>query len=162
MKSLLIALCMFVLVGGVSADEHVGRFACKDTVMRQNSGAKIASNAALYFQVYQTEEGRFLLKNVLGHVMVGYVWDGTIDSRYYGIFSFDQLADNPAYKPQKYVGAAQYKDFNAVKTNGNDGGGMNGTLVLDKKFDQKKFHAHYIFQAGEHMGGTLDFECFAD
>ncbi len=79
------------------------------------------------------------------------------ENSYMGFFKFDSLAHNENYRPNRYKGFTQFKEFDAVHTAGQESG-MWGALVLDlSKAD--KFEARYIFQAGDHMGGTVLMTC---
>ena len=61
------------------------------------------------------------------------------------------------YKPTKYKNHFKFEDIDAAFTAGNEDG-MWGDFILEKGF-AKEISAHYIFQAGDHMGGTVDFTC---
>lgn len=102
------------------------------------------------------------ISKVIGHIFVqgAYVEHDqiTVEDSYMGFFQFDSLASNSNYRPYKYKGYTQFKDFDAVHTSGQEDG-MWGSFVVDLNSTEKKFDARYIFQAGDHMGGTVLFTC---
>lgn len=80
---------------------------------------------------------------------------------YIGLFNTKAIPENPDYRPRRYKGYAQFKDFDAEATAGHESG-MWGYFLIDRKAalgEDKSFHGVYIFQAGDHMGGTLHFTC---
>ena len=97
---------------------------------------------------------------VFGHVAADYDSgeQGRIDpttAYYQGTFTAIKLVENPNYKPRRYKGYSQFRDFDASKSMS----GMWGELVIERNTKKEKFQAHYIFQAGDHMGGTLHLTC---
>lgn len=103
------------------------------------------------------------MKNVNGFIFVKSQYEDANDTSfneensYRGYFEFDELKANANYRPLKYKEHAQFKDFDARFTDGREGG-MWGSFVVELK-DAKEFKAHYIFQAGDHIGGTIRFAC---
>ncbi|WP_163835161.1 hypothetical protein [Spartinivicinus ruber] len=156
-SSLLIATTSQV----VAADDFVARYLCyADGKIRQN-GAGAPVNSRLEMKLMRDEKGLVYLAQTLGHVLVTDDTEPTILADhygYYGLFRFGRLYQNPNYNPTVYYDHYQFKPFNAVTTNGFDGGGMWGSFVLPKSLD-KEVAAHYIFQAGSHIGGTIDYKC---
>jgi hypothetical protein len=76
---------------------------------------------------------------------------------YYGLFFGKDRKTNLApratvYKDEKYY---RFNKLNANITSDSDGGGMWGYFVISKEFKK----AHYVFRSGDHMGGTIDFDC---
>lgn len=102
------------------------------------------------------------ISNVKGHIFVQAIYaeseEINTEESYMGFFSFAKLAHNPNYRPLKYKGHTQFKNFDAAHTAGQESG-MWGSLVIDLESRQPKFDAHYIFQAGDHIGGTVLFTC---
>lgn len=100
--------------------------------------------------------------NIIGHVFVKSFYDETAtfntDNAYMGFFKTDKLAANPNYNPRKYVGYAQFENLNAVHTTGLESG-MFGYLAIDVAGIKSEFMAVYVFQAGDHMGGTIFLNC---
>lgn len=102
------------------------------------------------------------LTNVIGHIFVQQVFiedeEIGVNNSYLGFFSFDKLSSNPNYKPIRYKGYTQFKEFDAIHTAGLESG-MWGAFVIDLTKTTQKFDGRYIFQAGDHMGGTVLFTC---
>ena len=143
-----------------------GRYVCRATgdAIRQH-GRLIPADATIYFQLSQVENHKYQLKNILGHASIGYFetpegLDYTESG--YGIFKINELTSNEQYRPTRYIGATQFRNFNATSSINYDGGGPWGSLVMELQNlspNSKEFDAHYIFQHGDHMGGTMDLTC---
>jgi|GEM_PF-4403636 hypothetical protein len=152
---------------GDSIDDFkfVGNYACsaRGDILRQQGGERYAGDVKLFFTKYTDSAGQTVLRQVLGHVVASYEADSgaPLDAlmSYYAHFNFDELAENLDYNPDKYVGYSQFPDFDTVITNGRDGGGMWGYFVVEKDTSENGFAAHYIFHAGDHMGGSIDLIC---
>lgn len=81
------------------------------------------------------------------------------DNAYIGRFDTSLITENPNYKPTTYKGSAQFKDLDAVETLGAESG-MWGNLILARKANaQGNRMGKYIFQAGDHIGGTIHMTC---
>ncbi len=104
------------------------------------------------------DAGVRVLKNVVGNVKTIEIYQD-YENNYLGSFKFETVTENSNYRPRRYVGYSQFKDFNAASTEGSQEDGMWGEFVLEKNTHQPKFQAHYIFKAGDHMGGTMHFTC---
>ena len=101
-------------------------------------------------------EGIVLVANSIFEVGAPSLLNG--DNAYMAMFDYN-ASENPDYRPVVYEGYAQFKDFDAVYTVGMESG-MWGYLVIEKASVEKdQFQAAYVFQAGDHMGGTLYFSC---
>ncbi|MBC7429712.1 MAG: hypothetical protein H7336_13935 [Bacteriovorax sp.] len=106
------------------------------------------------------------LTNIQGHNFVQTPYaeaneEINIENSYMGFFQATSLVATPDYRPFVYKGWTQFKGFNAVHTARSETG-MWGDFVLNLKGSLKKdnkFEARYIFQAGEHMGGTILLKC---
>lgn len=102
------------------------------------------------------------LTKTVGHIFVQqfYIEDEVIsnENSYMGFFYFEKLSPNPNYKPIRYKDYTQYKVFNALHTAGLESG-MWGNFVMNLTKWSETFDARYIFQAGDHMGGTVIFKC---
>lgn len=128
------------------------------TLSQSDSELRMAK-ADLSFNDMKDAEGLRILKNIRGTVMVtastkAEFGDGELNREtadYVEDFSIETLSENPKYKPTRYKGFSQFKDFDASD--------MWGSFILDKDTNQDSFEAHYIFQAGDHMGGTLHMSC---
>jgi hypothetical protein len=79
------------------------------------------------------------------------------NNAYIGKFKFEELNSNPKYRPVKYKNMVQFQNFDAKETMGEESG-MWGQFLIDKEFGDG-CDAKYIFQAGDHMGGTINFKC---
>jgi hypothetical protein len=136
---------MFAACQLMAADDYVGTYNCKATALRTDMAMSV--DGYLELMVYKEGDSR-VLRKAFGHIKA---------EDYYGIFSFDKISNNSSYKPTKYKDSVQFKDFDAIQTSSNEG--MWGELVISKELPQKEFVAHYIFKAGDHLGGTVDFSC---
>lgn len=157
---ILMSQAFITLTTEVRADSYLARYLCiAQGDMRQNGGqSKVHSR--MEFRVYQDDEGNPYLTRGVGHVLVGEKRSELLSQRYayYGLFQFHKIRANPNYRPVKYTHHYQFKPFHARFTNKVDGGGMWGYWVMPKTLD-KTLKAHYVFQAGSHMGGTIDYNC---
>lgn len=103
-----------------------------------------------------------IISKVVGHIFVqqSFIEDEPIgvENSYLGFFYLDSVASNPNYRPTRYKGYTQFKDFDATHTAGHESG-MWGEFVMDLTKSTETFDARYIFQAGDHMGGTVLFTC---
>jgi len=82
------------------------------------------------------------------------------DDAYIGIFATKSVQENPKYRPVKYKDSSQFQNVDAKETRGAESG-MWGSLIVPKK-TTGAFEAHYVFQAGDHMGGTIHMDCRAE
>ena len=142
------------------ADEYVARYVCyADNDIRQNGGGAEV-NSRLELKLMKDQNGLIYLTQTLGHVLLGENDTNILSDRYayYGFFRFGRLTENPDYDPVVYHDHYQFKPFNATVTNNTDGGGMWGSFVIPKTLETN-INAHYIFQAGSHIGGTIDYKC---
>lgn len=135
---------------------------CDGVKAVQYGAANLAANADLSFEL-ERNGSLSEMKNIKGHIFVKSQFEkgDTInpDNSYMGYFQIQSLKANTNYNPNKYKDWFQFKDFNAVSTQGVEDG-MWGSLLLDLSSDDN-FDARYIFQAGDHMGGTVILNCRA-
>lgn len=135
---------------------------CEAIKAVQYGSANLAANADFNFEL-ERNGNLSVMKNIKGHIFVKSQFeDGdTInpDNSYMGYFQIQSLMANTNYNPNKYKDWFQFKDFNATSTQGVEDG-MWGSLLLDLSSDDY-FDARYIFQAGDHMGGTVILKCRA-
>ena len=68
------------------------------------------------------------------------------------VYKIEYLEENPYYQPKRYKGYSQFRNFDSLKT-------MWGDLLISKQTNKDKFFAHYLFQLGDHIGGTLHLSC---
>lgn len=151
-----IALAALLTTSLSFAADYKGSYICLAKEMRQQGGS-YSADGRIHFVKYE-EEGKTLYKSIVGHLSVGY--EDEPEYSYYGVFNFDQKEADTSYRGRTYKNHDKI-DFSAVATNGNDGGGMWGYLVINKTTEDE-FDAHYVFQAGDHMGGTVDYTCKRD
>ena len=64
----------------------------------------------------------------------------------------EHIEENPYYRPKRYKNYSQFHNFDFF-------GDMWGDLLISKATHKEKFFAHYLFQQGDHMGGTLHLSC---
>lgn len=131
-------------------------------------GTKVQS--ILQFDLSYASNGRpVVIKETVGHVAVAaYPTEKEVGERvefdYYASFNGLEIEDTPSQRASTYKSDQflRFRGFNASYTSRSDGGGMWGYLVVEKdaQFQESgAFAAHYVFQAGDHMGGTIDYSC---
>jgi hypothetical protein len=152
MKALALAM-LFVSTSSFALD-----YTCTATKGRQ-WGEDLPTKGELKVEEVTVDGVRLI--NVNGSLAVDYDFNLTGDEEpcYQGTFTNVTLAEKANYRPNRYTGYSKFEDFDATETSRCDGGGMWGYLVIEKDTKKKPFNAHYIFQSGDHMGGTIDFEC---
>ncbi|NUM88562.1 MAG: hypothetical protein HUU37_05085 [Bdellovibrionales bacterium] len=130
------------------------------------SGGGIVTNSELSFRLSGDAESA-TIRSVRGTVKVAYNYEGDTpdtlneSNAYIGYFQTARIENNPGYRPRRYKNYFQFQKLNAVRTTGHESG-MWGDLVVEKTAFLRgtdAFQAHYIFQAGDHMGGTIHFKC---
>lgn len=152
MKKLWLLLLMSNIAFG-----SIESYYCQSTNARQH-GMQLYSEMELRFD-YVDEENQIFLEDVVGSVKVSYEENLATDELYFGIFHFNEIYYNANYKPSRYQGYVQFPNFNSYSSNNYDGGGIWGELVVENNSNKEIKKAHYIFQAGDHMGGTIDLIC---
>lgn len=75
-------------------------------------------------------------------------------------FSNVSAKRDPDYRPTRYQDHNKYNDFDATKTSTCDGGGMYGHLIFPERISRIPLTMYYVFEAGDHLGGTLEFNCY--
>ena len=162
MKHILIALIISVSATA-NADTNsfstdVKCWASGNSVSQKGAGM-IPGKASFEFTVNHTLKANRILTNITGEFTVAEEGESlTSEYSYHNVFKINSLSENPDYNPRKYVGYSQYPKFDATETlSGEDG--MWGNFVLQQDMSGSTFKAHYIFQAGDHMGGTLHLNC---
>lgn len=136
----------------------VSAYTCSVTQVRQ-PGGEIVGDGTLNLNLTTNADGTVVME-ALGFISVQYKFNLRTEeiSNYTGVFS-GSFPNNPAYRPRVYTDHYQFRDFDAAVTSRWDGGGMNGEFVVEKRISEDRLQAHYIFQAGDHIGGTVDMEC---
>ena len=168
-KKLVAALGVLTL--STSAMAASATYICEDKngTMRQH-GEKHPARARLTLSLLSDSEKPGLNMIVDGGIAVEYDfnYEGANeelkfeDYHYQGLFKSLEVSQNLKYKPRKYKKHYQFKDVDSKDSST----GMWGNLVIpktmnpeNKKFAPNSGTVHYIFQAGDHMGGTLDLTC---
>lgn len=130
-----------------------------DKAIQESEPNGLRVNAEIHFEL--NRETKELTKSI-GHIFVQQFYmedeDISVENSYMGFFHFDSLTSNPHYRPIRYKGYTQYKDFDALHTAGLESG-MWGAFIADLRKNTETFDARYIFQAGDHIGGTVLFTC---
>lgn len=159
MKQLLIGLILsLAATHATAATRHLGEWTCIATHIKSGNHE---ANSRLVLEILNVN-GTLELASLIGHVTVG--WDDFNDpsSHYYSIFNLKRMIQNTKYKPRVYTNHIQFKNIDEAASNSTDGGGMNGELVIEASVVDKltqKVSAHYIFQSGDHLGSTIDYQC---
>jgi len=118
----------------------------------------------LEFDLLSNEEKtQATLVSYIGHVEISFDSyenekpEPTFDNAYYGVYLGTNKQSVLGPRARVYTDDNYYRfnGFDATTTTTMDGGGMWGYLVISKDLTK----AHYVFQSGSHMGGTIDFEC---
>lgn len=154
MKSLIALSSLLLATQAFSAEQvtcHAEKFL--------TSGSTGKADARISFELNVEEK---TISKVIGHIFVQSTFSDdeviNVEEAYMAFFQIDSLSASENYKPLKYKGFSQFKDFDAAHTTGLEEG-MWGQFVVDLKSTSKKFDARYIFQAGDHIGGTVLFTC---
>lgn len=126
--------------------------ATTSTASRGDTDPK-ALNARFVFRLVKIS-GEVQLEKLLGHVD---------DVGYYGIFSFEKVAPTPYVRPpQVYKEHYRFMKIDALETGGSESG-MWGSLYVPMKMASEdadeKAEISYMYQAGDHRGGTIRFSC---
>lgn len=116
-------------------------------------------DSRIYFLMERQQDNSVAMTEIGGHVEVSSFIEKTpepmdVPDRY-ALFKIDRLAENPKYKGRRYTNHHQFREFNDTLTFGLERG-MWGEFVISKDFaSNKNFDAHYIMQAGDHMGAPF-------
>ncbi|GEM_PF-1755304 len=143
--------------GAARVDQRVVCYASGPTLAHRGIGL-LEATANFEFVVSENSEGLRTLKDLRGEVVTD-PRHLEFDGSWIGKFRSDELVENPNYRPRKYVGYSQFREVDAVDTAGSAESGMWGNFLLEKDMSAEHFAAKYIFQAGDHMGGTLNLGC---
>ena len=134
-------------------------YTCLASKFRINGGDEGKSVNSRFVMVLSSDTGTEVAKSLIGHVDVSAFEQSPYDN-YYSVFVLKDLASNPNYNGHKYTNHVQFKEINESASSSADGGGMNGYLVVNKdRKSGESFDAHYVFQSGDHIGGTIDYDC---
>lgn len=136
--------------------EVLASLKCSATAFRV--GARDKDNNGIIWTRVIREGGKISLEKYMGHLYVG---------GYYGVFNGNDNLELPYIRPTTYKNHYRFHNFDAVETAGSESG-MWGQFILNKAVDTARStenfstDAHYVFQAGDHMGGTIDYTCVND
>lgn len=158
-KSSILVGIVFVFGSGLSAFAAANdRVQCvaKGKSLSTNTGGLLDAQAILAFTDTVDERGLRVLSDIEARVQASPKDSDTI---YIGTFNIDSLTENPNYRPRKYRGYSQFRNFDATDTSESAEPRMWGELLVRKDTSRGVFPAHYIFQAGDHLGGTLHLSC---
>lgn len=127
------------------------RYECETPVQ---SNRIIYSQGSLVFTIAK-ENGKRVLSNVLAEVRADWspLQDDQSPYEYRGEFSIDRLVEKENYNPRVYLNHSKFENFDASNNY------MWGDLIVEKAIGAKSMNVHYIFQAGDHIGGVIDFKC---
>ena len=154
-----ISLASFVFLATTAAfaGQRVVCYASGKTLAQQG-GHMMEASANFEFTVTENSRGMRVLKDFKGEVITDPRHE-EFDTSWIGRFNIAKLAENPDYRPRKYHGFAQFREVDATDTEGSAEDGMWGVFLLNKDLSGEHIEAKYIFQAGDHMGGTLHLGC---
>lgn len=152
MKSILFVLSLITLTIPAHA-----RYECIGKEVRQHGS--IPADAKLTFDLYCLNRPKCILNNLVGTVIAGGTRNSDPDSVYRGEFRIKRLVNDLNYKPNKYKGAKIYRKVNAYKTSGSESGMWGDLIISTSTSSRYDLDAHYVFQAGDHMGGTIHMRC---
>ncbi len=145
-----------------AATATVANYSCQIDAGRQQTDV-LPAEGTIQFK-YAVDGNKAELLDLVGFVSTNY--DFNVESNggekkianYTGVFS-GNFKNHEAYRPSVYTNHFKFNDFDAKVTSRHDGGGMWGYLVVKKDNTSDKIDAHYVFQAGDHIGGTIDMTC---
>jgi hypothetical protein len=151
---------IFLLTSSAQASQNLF---CVATVTSQTGSQIFQTDAKLNFR-FENRGNQSVISAVNGYINVKDAYTDqnapiSEENSYMGVFRANMITANSAYHPNKYKDYAQFANFKAVKTMGVEQG-MWGSLVVQTSAPAGgKILAKYIFQAGDHMGGTVHFVC---
>ena len=163
MKQIILLALGLILSIGASATEITCIAKGKSGVGGNDSGP-FTSDSRLDIKIGENQETKALQMQAKGTIKVANEWEKvepeqlTPENAYIGLFDSDVISEVSNAKARKYKDYVRF-GINANETTGQEDG-MWGYLVISKKFaTADTFDAAYVFQAGDHMGGTLHFTC---
>lgn len=162
--SVLLSYIAVAITGLTAVSASALEYQC-EAVWARSPGANLKYRGVLNVKEARSQDehqrgARMLL--VTGHIGVDFDYSHIPVGKelcYQAGFENVLLTENRNYNPEVYHGYSQFKRFIATRTSECDGGGMGGELLIEKNIRKRIFLAHYIFRAGDHMGGTVDFVC---
>ena len=143
-----------VLAGGIELLCKAQGASAVSSSMEQQVEVK----AELKFKLSEQADGLRVIKDLRGEIMLGAEQQATGES-YIGKFEDESAVENAKYRPRVYKGFSQFKNINAVVATGSQTAAMVGTLLVEKDVEKEQIKAHYLFQAGDSIGGVLHLTC---
>ena len=123
----------------------------------------------MIFARLERQGDSMLLKNLYGHVAGAKFVDGATQIRsadFYGQLNTKEKMNSLSPTARKYLDIKYWRYNDITNSSGTsfDGGGLWGTFVISKDmpvdtYSDEEFDAHFIFQHGDHTGGTIDLKC---
>jgi len=163
MKTILFTL--LATFASSSAYASTYEFTCTPQYVSQGSGPShdIDVAGSLDVKLTYVDSNSPVTIDYDGKLKAGYDFDGSneMDDMYVGTFK-NSKESKLSPRARKYKDSSYYRfpDFDADSTGRHDGGGMWGYLVISKGlFQNNTFDAYYVFQSGDHMGGTMSLTC---
>ena len=154
MKTLFISA---MLLSCISAQ---ARYNCVGNELRQHG--KMKGSANFTFDLQCLNSPVCIITNLTGMVMAdGDPTNTDPEYAYHGYFKIKSMTSDPRYRPTKYKNARIFRKVNAYRTKGAEDG-MWGDLIVAQSTRRSQsilLEAHYVFQAGDHMGGTIHMKC---
>ncbi len=151
-----LSFVVFMFVGNANAGEQF--VMCAGEGLRQNGTSENLPGFLDITFTRSVEDGKITLKNIKGTVKAGYEWDDGHDEDPFGWegeFEIEALTEKENYRPRVYKGHSKFEDFDATTSEM----GMWGYFVLERHLNSSELTAAYVFQSGDHMGGTIDVLC---
>ena len=149
-----IMLLILLVTSGMLLARDFNFYACKSERFRNDQGL-LPHDSLLYVDLLKEDDGSFELVKLMGHMKLA---DDDATSAYYNIFNSEKFPADISYKPLKYKESVRFKEINSIASSSSSEEGMWGDFVIEKTMAEN-VKAHYIFKAGDHLGGTVDFSC---
>lgn len=134
---------------------------CRGQRALQAETGDLTQESEFQFELDRTNKENIKINSLNGYFNVKTPFiDGaeiTADNGYRAQFTNTSLTSDPLYRPTKYKSWVQFRNLVATATDSLERG-MWGNLILDLR-GENTFEGRYIFQAGSHMGGTLNLFC---
>ncbi len=132
----------------------------------RQQGRKLEARGLIEFVESTNVKGLRKISNITGYMAIHVLPPKKREREfeeydYQATFNIAELTEHPRYTSRRYPNHSQFRDFNTHQTEGRDAGGMWGRWHFEKLTtpNQPSLQASYVFQAGDHLGGTLDFVC---
>lgn len=160
MKNLKLFLLSMSFIASAHASAGAVEIECEASgkSLSQSGGALLNAVADLTFELHRDSQGLRSIREFKGRVTTSPELKDNYGS-YVGYFDIPVVYENVDYNPTRYDGYSQFKEIDTWVNPGSAESGMWGEFVLEKNIRQPIFKAHYIFKAGDHMGGTLHLNC---